>query len=251
MVVGKQIFVRDALNLSWAGVLLPHDQLIAACCMSPDGGLILSACDDGIARVWERATGKLLAATPKVSQSIVSVAFSPNATRFVTATEDGTVRIWWTANARPATGTFSHGSTVTGLAFSPDGRYLISTSGDSTWFNLRGGEPFFRVWDASNGDSICCRMVKRLSGRFPMSDRGSDPWRLAVRFFSADGKTLSLVTTGGILTSLDLRADSRSSEDFVREVGLRSGMQVDSAGGVLLLEADQLRSMWQSEARQP
>ena len=172
VVVGKQIFVRDALNLSWAGVLLPHDQLIAACCMSPDGGLILSACDDGIARVWERATGKLLAATPKVSQSIVSVAFSPNATRFVTATEDGTVRIWWTANARPATGTFSHGSTVTGLAFSPDGRYLISTSGDSTWFNLRGGEPFFRVWDASNGDSICCRMVKRLSGRFPMSDRG-------------------------------------------------------------------------------
>jgi eukaryotic-like serine/threonine-protein kinase len=246
-VVGIQhIFVRDALKPSWTGLLLRHDQKVSACCVSADGNFILSACQDGRARVWATNNGKMVSVTPRLSTWIQSVAFSPDTARFATCADDGTVRIWWAADGRPATAPFSHGSAVTGASFSPDGRYLVTTSGDLL-STIRSSEPVVRVWDASNGGAVCCRVPSRLSGRFPMPEPGRrEAWKLAATFFSAEGKTLHVVTAGGVLASLNLLANARPTEALINEIGVRSGVQPDSTGGLLVIEPEQVRSMWQS-----
>jgi eukaryotic-like serine/threonine-protein kinase len=244
IVAAKQIFVRDALNPTWAGLSLSHDQGVLACSVSPDRSLILSSCQDGIARVWLRSTGKVVSATPKRPRWARSVAFSADGAKFATGAEDGTAQIWWTAVGSAATSAFSHGSRVTGVTFSPDGHYLVTTSGD---LGSSGGESVLRVWDASNGDPICSRSLKQLAGRFPAPSQADNPWFLTGAFFSADGESLNVVTASKVVAGIDLRPDTRSWQDLQHQVGVRSGLQFDSAGGLSLIDADQVISMWKSQ----
>jgi WD40 repeat protein len=243
-VAGEQLFVRDALNPTWAGVSLNHNSVVEACCISRDRRFLLSACADGIVHIWECSSGKVVSATPKLPQFLCSAAFSPDGTYFVTGARDGTVRLWHTADALPATGTFSHGSIVTSLLYSPDGRFLVTSS--DNLLSMGRGETVFRVWDAATADPICSREVTRLCGRFPIPNRSNHPWRLAATFFSPGTQDLNFVTAGGVMATLELRADSRPSQAFLREVAIRSGTQVDSAGGLLLIDAEQIRSMSQA-----
>src|SRR5262249_37558053 len=73
----------------------------AAC--SPDGRLLVTASDDGSARVWDARTGKAL--TPRLphSKPVVHAAFSPDGRRVVTASLDGTARGWDAATGKPIT----------------------------------------------------------------------------------------------------------------------------------------------------
>jgi WD40 repeat protein len=243
---GNDVFLRDALNASSVSTVLSHEKIVVSCCFSRDGQLLLSASDDGIVRVWSCPAGKLVASTPRLSRGIRSVGFTADAGRFAAGARGGTVRIYQTANGEPATGTFNHGATVTRVIFSPDGRYLVTTSGDTDESGVE--ESALRVWDTATGEPIFARAVKTISARFSVPFDEDRSWRLAAAFFAADGNSFHVVTATGIVDHFDLRPDVRRSGDLLRQVRIRSGMELDSTGALNVLESEQVRTLFGSRS---
>lgn len=107
---------------------------------SADGQWIVSAADDGMARVWRSRSGAP-ASDPLVHSTWVTKAtFSPSGERIATVCLDGELRVWDWQNGEVTHDPRKHGSMIWSLIFSPDDRYLVSTGWDST----------ARVWDVEN-----------------------------------------------------------------------------------------------------
>ena len=62
--------------------------------VSLDGGRIVTANGDTKARIWDVASGRLLAILEGHTGEVVDAEFSPDGRRVVTASWDGTARIW-------------------------------------------------------------------------------------------------------------------------------------------------------------
>ena len=75
-------------------VLRGHRGNVLDVAFSPDGNHILSASEDGTARIWSAATGTLERTLRGHSEAVDSAAYSEDGSRVVTAGADGTVRVW-------------------------------------------------------------------------------------------------------------------------------------------------------------
>jgi dipeptidyl aminopeptidase/acylaminoacyl peptidase len=128
---------------------------------SPDGRYIVTANDDGTARVWQVATnafGDTQAGQPIVTleghaDGVTSVAFSPDGRYLLTAGNDDTARVWQFPKEPGSAGDAptghlltlqGHKDWVSSAAFSPDGRHIATASWDNT----------ARVWDAEKGQQL-------------------------------------------------------------------------------------------------
>jgi len=82
-------------------LVMDHGGLVRRAAISPDGKRILTASDDGSARLWDAATGKPIG-EPLIGHngSVLSVAFSPDGRRFVTASADKTAQLWDTKTGK-------------------------------------------------------------------------------------------------------------------------------------------------------
>ena len=124
-----------------AQILGGHSGYVTAVAWSPDGHHILTASNDGTARIWDATTGdNTLTLTHTNSLSVV--AWSPDGHHILTGSEDGTVRIWDAATG-DNTLTLTHKASVTAVAWSPDARHILTVSRDRT----------VRIWDATTGDN--------------------------------------------------------------------------------------------------
>lgn len=115
---------------------------------SHDGRYYATANIDCTARVWEIASGHLLANLTH-SSNINALAFSPDGRFLSTVSDDhsnySSVRLWlWRAKSNIKPTLFSHESPVNAVAFSSDGNYLATASKDQT----------ARVWEIATGRSI-------------------------------------------------------------------------------------------------
>ena len=111
-----------------------HGGDINSVAFSPDGNLVVTASADGMARVWEAATGRSLGELRGHSGSINSASFSPDAKFIVTAGDDATVRVWDAAQfAEVRTIGGRYPRPVTSAEFSPDGRFILAASAGAAW----------------------------------------------------------------------------------------------------------------------
>ncbi|KAG8792121.1 hypothetical protein FRC12_007121 [Ceratobasidium sp. 428] len=112
---------------------------------SLDGRRIVSACEDGVVRVWDAETGAAIMSLQGHTSGVTCVAYSPGGQRIASGSVDNTVRIWDTRTGfevcEPLEG---HRSSVLCLAFSAAGKYLASGSSDH----------LVRVWSIETGTSI-------------------------------------------------------------------------------------------------
>jgi WD40 repeat protein/predicted Ser/Thr protein kinase len=113
---------------------------------SPDGSAIVTASNDGTARIWSTSTHRQLAVLTEPGDTwLQSAAFSPDGKEIVTASRDGTARIWSTSSHQQlAVFTESDASPLLSAGFSPDGRELVTVSQD-------GG---VRIWDATDPQQL-------------------------------------------------------------------------------------------------
>ncbi|QJW93766.1 WD40 repeat domain-containing serine/threonine protein kinase [Frigoriglobus tundricola] len=118
-----------------------HTSFVRSASFGPDGTRVVTASEDGTARVWDAATGREQAVLKGHTSFVRSASFSPDGTRVVTASEDGTARVWDAATGREQAVLKGRTSTVESASFSPDGTRVVTASLDKT----------ARVWDAATG----------------------------------------------------------------------------------------------------
>lgn len=119
---------------------LRHPQSVTAVSfIPPDGKKILTACDDGYVRVWQRAPGpaiRILEHNPKNSGHknreyvISSTAIDASGRLGATAGRDGIVRLWNVESAERDGGTLNCSNPVMTVAFTPDGKSIVSGAKD-------------------------------------------------------------------------------------------------------------------------
>jgi WD40 repeat protein len=126
------------------GTSLSHPAAVNCASFLRDGSRIVSGSEDGIVRVWDSSTGKVVQELKGHTGSVVSVAFSPNGTRVVSGSSDETVRVWDADSGAELRTLQGHTSSVLSVAFSPNGTRIVSGSSDET----------VRVWDADSGAEL-------------------------------------------------------------------------------------------------
>jgi WD40 repeat protein/serine/threonine protein kinase len=126
-----------------------HDRAITSVAFSPDGHVVLTASEDGTARLWDVSSARPNGATMVHKGPIRSAAFSPDGKAVVTASDDRTARLWDAVNGRPFGQPMPHANTVGHATFSPNGKVVLtgeSSSGTS--------EGVAQLWDAATGRSL-------------------------------------------------------------------------------------------------
>jgi WD40 repeat protein len=101
---------------------------------SPDGQRLVTASDDGTARLWDLTqlppSATVLAGH---TRAVVHASFSLDGQRLVTAGADRTARLWDLTQVPPsATVLAGHTGRVLHASFSPDGQRLVTASADRT-----------------------------------------------------------------------------------------------------------------------
>ena len=115
-----------------------HGGPVYCAAFSLDGARVLTASDDGTAKIWDLKTGSSIGLRGH-KYPVSSATFSPDGSRVVTASSDYTARIWDASTGKAIAVLRGHGDNVRPHAFSPDGARVVTFSEDKT----------ARIWDVS------------------------------------------------------------------------------------------------------
>eukprot|EP00118_Oscarella_pearsei_P008226 m.41624 g.41624 ORF g.41624 m.41624 type:complete len:358 (+) comp33208_c0_seq2:950-2023(+) len=125
-------------------LLYGHGGPVYSTSFSPDRFLLLSASEDGTARLWNLHTYSNLVAYRGHNSPVWDVDFSPSGYYFATASRDRTARLWATDNHQPLRVFSGHLSDVECVKFHPNGNYLATGSSDRSC----------QLWDLVSGNSV-------------------------------------------------------------------------------------------------
>ena len=121
-----------------------HDESVTVAAFSADGRLAATADWGGVAKVWEIASGNLVAELKGHTDSINDIHFNSNGDRLLTASSDGTARVWQLDDRSPFTSVFilrGHTDALYKAVWSKDERFIATASNDY----------HIRLWEASTG----------------------------------------------------------------------------------------------------
>ena len=85
---------------AYRAVLRGHEASVYSAQFSADGRTVLTASDDGTARLWDVASGKELRALRGHEDPVLSAQFSADGTTVLTASADRTARLWDVASGK-------------------------------------------------------------------------------------------------------------------------------------------------------
>lgn len=98
--------------------------------LDDDGDRLVTSGTEGVAIVWDLATGEPIHTLVGEAGAVTAVAFDADATRIATAGFDGSVRVWDAERGIELVAPRIEGPVALNLAFSPDGSRLIAADED-------------------------------------------------------------------------------------------------------------------------
>lgn len=139
--------VLDAATGATMQTLRGDTPPIVGASFSSDGAYVVTASDDGTARLWSLQTGLLLWTLSGHSGRVQTATFSPSNQLLATAGADQTVKIWNVKTGALITSFSSHEGELRAASFSPDsGRVVtVSATGSARIWNAHTGAPVFTL----------------------------------------------------------------------------------------------------------
>jgi len=112
------------------------------CRLSPNGDVAFTGDGDRPARIWDTATGSLIATLP-VGPDLIAVAFRADGQLLATAGGDNVARVWSCNSGELVATLAGHAGVVTSVAFSStdDAIYTASLDGTARSWRVSGREP--------------------------------------------------------------------------------------------------------------
>jgi WD40 repeat protein/serine/threonine protein kinase len=120
---------------------LVHPAAVWDAQFSPDGTRIVTACSDGIARVWDANAAEVVLELAGHVGRLTSATYSPDGQRIATSSVDDTARVWDALNGNLLLTLEGDEMWLESVSFDAKGTRLITGSADHT----------ARVFDAANG----------------------------------------------------------------------------------------------------
>ncbi|MBN2392958.1 MAG: hypothetical protein JXR84_19665 [Anaerolineae bacterium] len=111
---------------------------------SADDAYILTASDDGSAKVWDAATGAEILTLIGHHGGINRASWNSDDTRIATASDDGSVKVWDAKTGAEILTLSGHLAEVSDVTWRSDDRHILTTSNDGT----------AKVWDANTGAAL-------------------------------------------------------------------------------------------------
>lgn len=141
-------YVDDYRRNTRVAQLVGHVRSILDVAFLPDGERVVTASDDGTARIWDIATGRELQVLRAHDSAVERILITPDGRRIVTASADGTVRIWDASSGRELGSLPGSRETPRAIALDPTGTRLMTTAPDGV-----------RLWGLTNADVIASRQM--------------------------------------------------------------------------------------------
>lgn len=276
---------RDGTARLWTPAGRPHTRIEAhsdfarSAVFSPDRAQseILSAGADGLARIWDRKTGKLRRELLGHALWVNSAVYSPDGGQVVTAGMDCTARVWdLRSESDPSVLRSADGchDWIRYAEFSPDGQSVVMASGDSTAYvfakraegwklasklvHPRDSREVASAVFSRDGREILTASADHRARRWRLSDgqilqtldHESDDWvRHAV--FSPQGTMLLTASRNGLAMLWDVTSGELRSKQALRTLSGHTGWvrhAVFSADGrrVVTAGADMAARLWET-----
>ena len=119
-----------------------HIDMVNVALFSPSGDLVVTASDDGTARIWHADGSGESIILEGHTDRVNAASFSPSGDLVVTASSDGTARIWHADGSGESIILEGHTDRVNAASFSPSGDLVVTVSSDDT----------ARIWSLSASD---------------------------------------------------------------------------------------------------
>jgi WD40 repeat protein len=244
------------------GAALEHKAPVRTGDFSPDGRSVITAGDDGLARVWNAADGQPLPGDHThiqlmPPQPFQQARFNPRDDAVLAAGRNGKVFVWNPFDAKTKLSTFSlEGAGVTHAEFSPDGKLLLAA----------GLGNIIRVWrwrDADRPPASMSVSTAAFHARFdPTSGLVAASSFDGVQLWEADtgrpvgtrlgplANALTFRPDGSGLTTADeqlrfwnLSPDVHAPEDLLKLVTLCAERELDERGALQHLSAERIEAL--------
>ena len=143
---------------------------------------------NGLANIWERESGKLIATLKHGGEYVNAVTFSPDGQFLATGSDDpaGYIQVWNIATGQRVKVIPGHSDEVLSLVYSRDGQRLLSSSYDKT----------ARLWDVESGQEI-----RKFVGH---------TWWVWSAEFSPDEQQIVTAGQDGVAIVWDVKTDERT-----------------------------------------
>ena len=109
-----------------------HPDWVFPARFGPAGARLLTACRDGMGRLWDWQAGRLVCPAFEHDYEIHTVAFTPDGRQILTAGDDRTLRLWEPTTGKPVAPPLSLAGPGLAITVTPDGKHAILSGSMNT-----------------------------------------------------------------------------------------------------------------------
>lgn len=201
-----------------------HEAAVNSLCMSADGQRVLTASDDGMARVWDVRLGRVLTVLAH-SGKVTRAEFAADERLILTSCPDGSHQLWDAVDSK----------VVLEFPRAPGSRVLPAWSRDRTRVALPDSERSLRVWE--------------LARRRPLGNSLAVPARVSLAAFGRSADLLAIGSVDGNVRLWTVES-SRPMAQSVHVEGEPKRLEFSPDGETLAVAARSSMTLWDTHSWQ-